>query len=200
MSLTIANDGSPVIDSEETPLLKQHKRTPLPILQIGIGLLLQICEPICSQSIYPYINELVSTLDITGGDERKVGYYAGLIESLFFVTEAITVLQWSRLSDHIGRRPVILVGLAGIMFSILCFGLSHTFVTLVISRCLCGLLNGNIGVMKSLMGELTDPTNRAEAFALIPVTWSMGMSLGPLIGGSLARPSDRFPNAFSAKF
>lgn len=32
--------------------------------------------------------------------------------------------------------------------------------------------------MKSLMGELTDPTNRAEAFALMPVTWSMGMSLG----------------------
>ncbi|KAF8813402.1 hypothetical protein BYT27DRAFT_6370181 [Phlegmacium glaucopus] len=43
---------------------------------------------------------------------------------------------------------------------------------IVISRCLCGLLNGNIGVMKSCMGELTDPTNRAEAFALMPVIWA----------------------------
>ncbi|KAF8878526.1 hypothetical protein BD779DRAFT_1554186 [Infundibulicybe gibba] len=37
------------------------------------------CEPIVSRSISPYINQLVSGLDITGGDERKVGYYAGVI-------------------------------------------------------------------------------------------------------------------------
>lgn len=89
---------------EGTPLLGDSARTGgtrkvpnrLPKLQIAIVLLLQICEPITSQSIYPYINEvrnrktcflcplklhfqLISGLDITGGDERKVGYYAGLI-------------------------------------------------------------------------------------------------------------------------
>ena len=46
---------------EETPLLKKSdevKKTPLPKLQIGIVLLLQVAEPVCSQSIYPYINEV----------------------------------------------------------------------------------------------------------------------------------------------
>jgi len=91
-------------DNEQTPLLKKPQKpayTPLPKLQIAIVLILQICEPICSMSIYPYINEvssqlfyppcalliyvkLVSTLDIIGGDERKVGYYAGLIVSKQF--------------------------------------------------------------------------------------------------------------------
>jgi len=91
-------------DNEQTPLLKKLQKpayTPLPKLQIAIVLILQICEPICSMSIYPYINEvssqlfyppcalliyvkLVSTLDIIGGDERKVGYYAGLIVSKQF--------------------------------------------------------------------------------------------------------------------
>lgn len=191
--------------SEETALLrngsKQKRRpTPLPKLQIWIVIILQLCEPITSQSIYPYINQLVSELDITGGDERKTGYYAGLIESLFFATEAITVLQWSRISDHIGRKPVLLIGLTGTMISMILFGLSRTFWTLIISRCLTGLLNGNIGVMKSLMGDLTDASNRAEGFALLPVTWSLGATVGPLLGGLLARPQDNFPSLFPGKF
>ena len=99
--------GGPLdIDDDETetqPLLglasdSQKKRlpNPLPKLQLAIVLLLQVCEPITSQSILPYINQvrllrrsreassqsfrqLIIELDITGGDNRKVGYYAGLI-------------------------------------------------------------------------------------------------------------------------
>ncbi|KAJ7760685.1 major facilitator superfamily domain-containing protein [Mycena maculata] len=188
---------------EETALLSRpvpKPRTPLPKLQLSVIMLIQICEPIASQSIYPYINQLVSELDITGGDEKKVGYYAGLIESLFFLTEAMTVLQWSRASDLFGRKPILLIGLFGTGSSILCFGLSRTFWALVVSRCLCGLLNGNIGVMKSAVGDLTDRTNRAEAYAFLPIVWAIGASVGPLIGGSLARPHDRFPEIFSAAF
>lgn len=96
----------------------------------------------------PFINQLVSELPITGGDPHRVGYYAGLIQSLFFATEALTVLHWSRLSDHIGRKPVLLIGLSGCCMSMILFGLSRTFWTLVASRCLCGFLNGNIGVIK----------------------------------------------------
>ncbi|KAJ7183249.1 major facilitator superfamily transporter [Mycena filopes] len=186
--------------NEETALLSRpgRKRTPLPTLQLSVIMLVQICEPLASQSIYPYINQLVSELDITGGDEKKVGYYA--CESLFFVTESMTVLQWSRASDHVGRKPILMIGLFGTAASILCFGLSRTFGALVVSRCLCGLLNGNIGVMKSALGDLTDRTNRAEAFVFLPIVWAIGASVGPLIGGSLARPHDRFPSLFSGQF
>ncbi|KAJ6577498.1 major facilitator superfamily domain-containing protein [Mycena capillaripes] len=155
--------------NETTSLLPtpQAKRpTPLPKLQLAIIMLVQICEPLTSQSIYPYINQLVSELDITGGDEKKVGYYAGL-ESLFFITEALTVLQWSRVSDRIGRKPILLVGLFGSAVSMLCFGLSRTFWALVISRCLTGLLNGNTG-------DLTDSSNRAQGFAYVPLIWATG--------------------------
>ncbi|KAF8875928.1 major facilitator superfamily domain-containing protein [Infundibulicybe gibba] len=160
------------IVNEETALLapakKLQKPTPLPKVQIGIVLLLQLCEPITSQSIYPYINQLISELDITGGDERKVGYYAGLIQSLFYLSETIMVMQWSRISDHIGRKPIILIGL--------------------------------VGVIKSVMGELTDPSNRAQGFSLIPAASAAGATLGPLVGGTFARPREQFPRVFGGQF
>ncbi|KAI6045952.1 MFS general substrate transporter [Pisolithus marmoratus] len=191
---------------ERSPLLsnadgrESKKPTPLPKGQIMILMLVALVEPIASQCIYPFINELVSGLDITGGDERAVGYYAGLIESLFFATQALTVFQWSRISDQIGRKPVLLVGIFGLSLSILCFGLSRTFTGLVISRCITGALNGNIGVMKSMLGELTDSSNMAQGFALMPIMWSLGCTLGPLIGGTLLRPQDHFPDLFAAPF
>ncbi len=48
-------------------------------------------------------------------------------QSIFFAKQAMTVLHWSRLSDHVGRKPVIMIGLLGLSLSMYCFGLSKTF-------------------------------------------------------------------------
>ncbi|KAF7964730.1 hypothetical protein HWV62_3520 [Athelia sp. TMB] len=74
----------------------------------------------------------------------------------------MTVMYWSRLSDQVGRKPVLTTGLFGLSLSMICFGLSKTFWALLGSRCLAGALNGNIGVMKSMMAEITDSTNIAQ--------------------------------------
>ncbi|KAF8630792.1 hypothetical protein AX15_002722 [Amanita polypyramis BW_CC] len=193
----------PTVDKEislGSNATRERRRTPLPKLQITILLILQLCEPITSTSIYPYINQLITELNITKGGQGKAGYYAGLIESLYFAAEALTVLQWGRISDHVGRKPVLLAGLAGSALSMICFGLSRTFTTLVISRCLCGVLNGNTGIMKSVMGELLDTTNRAEGLSLLPVVWFAGATIGPMIGGSLSRPYEQFPTYFKRAF
>jgi len=186
--------------SEHDPLLSRRPLerkppTPLP-KQLFVILFLCLAEPITCTVIYPFITELVSSLDITGGDDRKVGYYAGLIESIFFLTETCLILQYGRLSDTIGRRPVVLLGLFGLALSITSFGLAKSFVGLVISRALSGALNGNAGVFKSIVCEITDETNRAQSFALLSVVWSTGSTVGPLIGGTLAHPSIHFPAIF----
>ncbi|KAF8557096.1 MFS multidrug-resistance DHA1 sub-family [Imleria badia] len=191
--------SSQAID-EETPLLqprqRKKSRTPLPWRQFSIILFLQLAEPLTSQVIAPFTPQLIRDIGITNGDETQVGYYVGLLHSLFFATQALTVLHWSRVSDHIGRKPVILIGLFGLSASMYCFGLSKTFWGLVMSRSLNGALNGNIGVMKSMMVEITDSTNLAQAYAYMPIAWSSGSTLGPYIGGSLSNPVDQFPDIF----
>ncbi|KAI0073875.1 MFS general substrate transporter [Panus rudis PR-1116 ss-1] len=178
----------------------EKKRTPLPKLQLFNLIMLQLAEPITSQCIYPFLNQLISELPITGGDPRKVGYYAGMIQSSFFATEALFTLHWSMLSDRIGRKPVLMIGIAGLCISMLLFGLSTTFTQLLLSRCLVGMLNGNTGVMKSMMGEITDSSNMAQAFALMPIVWSLGSTFAPMMGGQLAKPHERWPNVFSGQF
>lgn len=193
---------------EETPLLGtqsdvQHKsskatRTPLPWRQFSILLLLQLSEPLTSQVIAPFLPRLIRDVGITHGDDSSIGYYVGLVHSLFFLTEACTIFHWSRASDQIGRKPVLMTGLFGLSVSMYCFGLSKTFWGLILSRCLNGALNGNIGIMKSMVAEITDPTNIARACSVMPLAWFFGTTIGPLIGGLLEHPAEKFPAIFGA--
>ncbi|KAG1880508.1 hypothetical protein C8R48DRAFT_684329 [Suillus tomentosus] len=70
-------------EMETSPLLHEatqtKQKTPLPKLQIGILMLVQMAEPIACMSIYPCINQLIRELDVTGGNDAAVGYYAGII-------------------------------------------------------------------------------------------------------------------------
>lgn len=67
------------------------------------------------------------------------------------------------------------------------FGLSHSLFTVILSRVLAGALNGNIGVLKSAVGELADETNLARAFSFIPLIWFVGSTIG-----SVLHPSTKF--------
>jgi len=190
-------------DNDETPLLNSgplNKPTPLPIAQVSILVLPWIAEASASLSLSPYIKQLVRDLPIVGGDERKVGYYTGIVVSLHYAAEGITVFFWNRLSDHIGRKPVLLCCLAGSTVSLVLFGLTRSFLAIVVSRCQHGALRGNMGVVKSAMAELTDESNAAQGFSLLNMAWSVGYIIGPLVGGTLSRPQDRWPHNFSQPF
>ncbi|KAL0945400.1 hypothetical protein HGRIS_000894 [Hohenbuehelia grisea] len=172
------------------------KRTRLPHIQLSIVYLIATAEPISSTVIYPFINQFVRETGITRGDERKTGYYAGVIESVFYVAECATTIAWGRASDRWGRRPILLAGTLGLALSMFSFGLSSSFWVLLVSRCAQGTFNGNIGVVKNVLVEITDTTNRARAFSFYSPVWAGGTTLGPLIGGAFARPALRWPETF----
>ncbi|KAF8608166.1 MFS general substrate transporter [Ceratobasidium sp. AG-I] len=190
---TLLHPSEPSTQEKPSP-----EPTPLPRLQVSILLLMLLSEPCTAAVLLPFINNLVYEVGITHGDKSKVGYYAGLIESLFFMTESLCILQYGRLSDRIGRRPVLFFGLGGLVLSSLCFGVSTSFAGVIVSRALAGALNGNAGVIKSVLGEVTDDTNAPQAFAFIPLVWSIGFTLAPMVGGLLQHPAETMPRVFGS--
>lgn len=92
-------------------------------------------------SIFPYIYYMVASFKITE-DERQIAVYAGLVTSAFAIAEFSTGVVWGRLSDKIGRKPVLLSGLAGTALSMLAFGFAPNLPMALLARALGGLLNG----------------------------------------------------------
>ena len=107
-------------------------------------------------------------------DPKDIGWYVGILASSFGVLQILTTMYWSNLSNRIGRKPIILLGLLGTSSSILMVGLSKTFWMAVIVRSLNGLLNGTVSLARTMISEITDDTNRSKAFSFFPVCWNVG--------------------------
>ncbi|KAL1713448.1 major facilitator superfamily domain-containing protein [Schizophyllum commune] len=180
---------------ETTPLLNARPpATPLPRLQLSILLLMRCAEPVAYTVIFPFINEMME--EVTHVPKSKVGYYAGLVESVFAMVQFFTVYHWGALSDRLGRKIVALIGIVGAMLSVAAFGLSTSLPMMILTRCIAGAMNGNVAIVKSMMAEITDETNQARAYSLMPVAWALGATVGPLLGGYLSHPVERYPEWF----
>lgn len=99
-------------------------------------------------------------------NEKDIGFYVGFIASSFSLAQFCTSLLWGYLSDKYGRKLIILIGLMGNSITMCLFGVSHSLAWALISRATCGLLNGNIGVAKCCMGEITDESYIARLLPL----------------------------------
>ncbi len=97
-----------------------------------------------------------------------------------------------RLSDRVGRRPVLALSLAGTTVAHALFGLGvilRNVPLLFIARALDGLTGGNIAVAQAAIADVTTPENRAKNFGLIGAAFGLGFIVGPYIGGKLSDPS-----------
>jgi len=81
---SVQQECDPVLQNNDGGL---EQPTPLPKLQLFSVFLIQAAEPITATVIYPFINQFVRETGITGGDEKKTGYYAGLIVRIFYMRD-----------------------------------------------------------------------------------------------------------------
>ncbi|OAV88423.1 hypothetical protein PTTG_01759 [Puccinia triticina 1-1 BBBD Race 1] len=171
---------------------RQQPRTNRPKLQLLILCLIRLCEPISFTVIFPMVAFMVAGFNPALSD-KQVGFYCGAIESIFSFAQFSTIILWGKLSDRIGRKPVILIGLVGVAISTLAFGFSSSFWAMIFARSIGGILNG--WVIKSMVAEITTTENQAVAFSLLPTSYAAGCAIGPLLGGYLSRPAQSFPDS-----
>ncbi|KAF4417324.1 tetracycline resistance TCR1 [Fusarium acutatum] len=173
---------------------------PFPAKQMFVLACCRICEPIAFMSIFPYIYYMIQDFNITD-DSNKISVYAGMVTSAFTLAEFSTGVLWGRLSDKIGRKPVLLFGLLGTALSVLVFGFAPSLPVALFARALGGLLNGNIGVLQTTVAELVTVKEHqhhpARAYTIMPMVWCIGSIVGPMIGGALARPCISYPELFA---
>ncbi|KZP15745.1 MFS general substrate transporter [Athelia psychrophila] len=196
MKATKNDETTPLLVAQlaaDDPSTTKHKAiTPLPKLQLGIITCMRLVEPIAYTQIFPYINEFLNDLHVTD-DPRRIGFYSGLVESVYAVFQLVSIYHFAKMSDRIGRRPVILSGLIGVAISTFLFGLSGSLPMMLVCRALSGLSSGNAAVMQSVVSEITDSSNFGLAAPLFGLSWSIGSILGPLLGGTFSTPAEKYP-------
>lgn len=152
--------------------------------QLFVITLARLSEPLTQTSLGSYLFYQLQSFDRTLPD-ATISYQAGIINAAFPFAQFLTAMLWGRFADseHGGRKRVIYIGLLGTMCSIIGFGFSHSFPMAVACRCLGGVLNGNIGVMRTMISEIIkEKKYQSRAFLILPMTFNIGVIVGPILG------------------
>lgn len=106
-------------------------------------------------------------------------------------------IPWGTLSDYTGRKPIIICGLTCTMVLSIMLGMSQTLWMVLASRAMIGLMNGNVGIIRTMVAEIVPERElQPRAFSIMPLVWTIGSIFGPAFGGALARPAEKHPGLF----
>ena len=108
-----------------------------------------------------------------------VGIYSGM---QFFFAPVL-----GKISDRVGRRPVLLVSLLGTAAGFAIMGFARTLTWLFVARIIDGISGGNISTAQTYIADITTPEDRSRAMGLIGAAFGLGFMFGPPIGGLLSK-------------
>ena len=117
----------------------------------------------------------------------------GALVASFSLMQFIFAPLWGRLSDRIGRRPVLLVGLLGSAISYLIFALSTNYWSLLLSRVVAGGMGATVTVAQAYLADITPSEGRTRAMGLMGAAFGLGFVVGPALGGISSRWGDAAP-------
>ena len=129
-----------------------------------------------------------------GGNAATVG----MLSVSFSLMQFVFMPIWGRLSDRVGRRPILLLGLFGSFGSYLIFGLAGSLPLLFISRAFAGIAGATVSTAQAYIADTTAPENRAKGMGLVGAAFGLGFIFGPAIGGFLSRWGHATPPLFAA--
>ncbi|HEX8489498.1 MAG TPA: MFS transporter [Chthoniobacterales bacterium] len=123
-----------------------------------------------------------------------IGWLTGIYSGMQIIFTPIL----GRLSDRFGRRPVLLISIAGTAVGFALMGMAQSLTLLFVARILAGITGGNISIPQAYIADVTAPDKRSHAMGMIGAAFGLGFTFGPLIGGVMSQISYGAPFFFAA--
>jgi DHA1 family tetracycline resistance protein-like MFS transporter len=131
--------------------------------------------------IFPILPSLLR--ELTGTDEVSVAY--GVMLALYAFMQFVFSPALGALSDRYGRRPVLLVSIAGAAIDYLVMAASPFYWLLLVGRAIAGITGANMAVATAYVSDITADDQRARRFGYVSACFGLGFILGPALGGLL---------------
>jgi len=164
---------------------------------VGLALLIAVdllANALSFTMLFPFSGLMV--VDLVGCSMEEAGYYAGWLVSSMMIGRTVSAVPWGWFSDRYGRKPVMVWGNLGISACAILFGCSTSLACAIAARAIMGLIGGGLpGTAKTCVGELFPERHQPRAMGALGATWGVGIAIGPVLGGWLARPYGRLPAA-----
>ncbi|MFN2477408.1 MAG: MFS transporter [Chthoniobacterales bacterium] len=118
-----------------------------------------------------------------------IGWLTGIYSGMQIIFTPVL----GRLSDRYGRRPVLMLSLAGTALGFLLMGWAHSLILLFVARIIAGITGGNISIPQAYIADVTTPETRSKWMGMIGAAFGLGFTFGPMIGGIMSRVSYAAP-------
>jgi MFS family permease len=114
-------------------------------------------------------------------------FTAAALAAVYSLMQFVFVPVWGRVSDRVGRRPVLLWSIAASALGMVFLGLAQNLTTIFLARVWSGAATANIAVAQAYIADVTEPRERAKGMGIIGMGFGLGFMIGPFIGGELGR-------------
>jgi MFS family permease len=111
-----------------------------------------------------------------------VGVAVSLLLTMFAVAQLVSAPFWGRVSDKIGRRPALMIGLGASVLAYVVFAFAHSLELLLLCRLVQGAGGGTVGVVQAYVADATKPEDRAKSLGWVSAATNAGVAMGPAIG------------------
>jgi MFS transporter, DHA1 family, tetracycline resistance protein len=113
-------------------------------------------------------------------------FVVGLLVASYAACQLVAGPILGQISDHIGRRPVLIVSQIGTLAGFLILARAEVLWVVFLSRCIDGLTAGNLSIAQAYIADVTRPSERSKSFAVIGIAFGIGFLIGPAISGFLS--------------
>lgn len=169
-----------IIEGKGEKIVEKNKALPILFLMMflvmaGFGIIIPVL---------PFLAEKV------GGNPTELG----LLMAVYSLMQLFFAPMWGRISDRIGRKPVMLIGIAGLTLSFFLSGMANSLWLLFVARIVGGILSSaNMPTAMAYVADITTPEDRGKGMGIIGAAIGLGFIFGPAIGGIFSKTSLTLP-------